>query len=379
MTQQSFLCKLSLFLFGIMMSLNISALESITSLDYELKKSYSKEFPVTHNSTVELSNKYGKIDIKTWNKPSVKVDVMVIVKASDKGNAEDKMSEIAITINKVGENVVCVTDFNSSQKSWWNSLWDFGDNIKIEINYSVYMPADQRSIIENKYGNINLPDLKAKTSINLKYGNLQAQNIDGDLLMDLSYGKATITSIKNLSATMAYSDLRCTSGGNNAIITSKYSKIYIDQVKSLTTTSKYDDYNIGNANLFTMSGSYNDVKIGTLSVGTFSIKYTGLDINSVSSTLTADVSYGSLTVQNLKTSFKNMTINTSYAPIKVYGTVPCKVEVSGKYFDANLGSDFILQQKHIDNNSKTFKGYKGSDRTGASINVVSKYGDVVIK
>ena len=82
MTQQSFLCKLSLFLFGIVMSLNISALESITSLDYELKKSYSKEFPVTHNSTVELSNKYGKIDIKTWNKPSVKVDVMVIVKAS---------------------------------------------------------------------------------------------------------------------------------------------------------------------------------------------------------------------------------------------------------------------------------------------------------
>lgn len=74
-----------------------------------------------------------------------------------------------------------------------------------------------------------------------------------------------------------------------------------------------------------------------------------------------------------------MTINTSYAPIKVYGTVPCKVEVSGKYFDANLGSDFISQQKHIDNNSKTFKGYKGSDRTGASINVVSKYGDVVIK
>ena len=67
---------------------------------------------------------------------------------------------------------------------------------------------------------------------------------------------------------MAYSDLRCTSGGNNAIITSKYSKIYIDQVKSLTTTSKYDDYNIGNVNLFTMSGSYNDVKIGTLSVGT---------------------------------------------------------------------------------------------------------------
>ena len=250
MTQQSFLCKLSLFLFVIMMSFNISALESITSLDYELKKSYSKEFPVTHNSTVELSNKYGKIDIKTWNKPSVKVDVMVIVKASDKGNAEDKMSEIAITINKVGENVVGVTDFNSSQKSWWNSLWDFGDNIKIEINYSVYMPADQRSIIENKYGNINLPDLKAKTSINLKYGNLQAQNIDGDLLMDLSYGKATITSIKNLSATMAYSDLRCTSGGNNAIITSKYSKIYIDQVKSLTATSKYDDYNIGNVNLF---------------------------------------------------------------------------------------------------------------------------------
>ncbi len=379
MKQKSFLYNISLLLFATLISFDLSATDLRISLDHELKKSYSKEYPIDQSGTVELSNRYGKIDIKTWNKPSVKVDVIVIVKASNKSNAEDKMQEIGITINKVGNNVVAVTDINSSNQSWWSSWWNASGNIKIEINYTVYMPSDQKSIIENKYGNIHLPDLNAKTSINLKYGNLQAQNIDGDLLMDLSYGKATLSNVKNLTASLAYSDLRCTSSGTTTILNTKYSKVYIDNAKTLTATSKYDNYKITNATTITMTGAYNDITLGTLGSGTFTLKYTGMEINSLGSALTADVSYGSMTIQNLKTSFKKMVVNTSYAPIKVYGTVPCKVDVSGKYFDAQLGADFVANNKVVEGSSKVIQGYKGSDRTGAYVTITSKYGDVVIK
>jgi hypothetical protein len=357
------------------MSANVAGVE----LDHELKKFYSKEFAVDKNTLMELSNKYGKIDIKTWNKPAIKIDVSVIIKANNKSNAEDKMREISILMEKKGNNVVVVTDFLASNQSWWSSWWNSTGNIKIEINYDVFMPVDQTSIIENKYGNIYLPDVNAKTSINLQYGTLQAQNINGDLLMDLSYGKATMGSVKNLSATIAYSDLRCTSSGTTTILTTKYSKVYIDDAKTLTANSKYDNYKIGTANVVTMTGSYDDIELGSISTGTFTLKYSGMEISSLSNAITTDISYGSMTIQNLKTSFKKMIVNTSYAPIKVFGTVPCKIDVSGKYFDAQLGADFISQHKVSEGNSKVLKGYKGSDRTGASITITSKYGDVVIR
>jgi hypothetical protein len=366
------------FIIGIL-SCSFSLIADPANLDHELKKVYSNEYSIDKSGIVELKNRYGKIDVKTWAKPSVKVEVTVIVKANNKSNAESKLKEIAISIVKKGTNVVATTEIESTNQSWWNSWWNASDNIKIEINYVVFMPSDQRSVIENKYGNIHLPDLNAKTIVNLKYGNLQAQNITDDLIMELSYGKATLGKVKNMTSTIAYSDIRCTSVEYNTILTTKYSKIYIDDSKTITASSKYDNYKIGNATTMTMTGAYNDITLGSIGSGTFTLKYTGMEINTLGSALTADVSYGSVTIQNLKTSFKKLVVNTSYAPIKVYGTVPCKVDISGKYFDANLGSDFISNNRVVDGSSKVIQGYKGSDRTNAFITITSKYGDVVIK
>jgi hypothetical protein len=159
------------------------------SLDFELKKNFMKEFTSDKSTVLELSNRYGKIDIKTWEKSSVKIDVTVIIKASSKSKAEDKMEQISINLAKNGSNIVGVTEIGNKEKSWWSGWTDFGNNTKMEINYEVFMPSDMTSIIENKYGNVYLPELKGKTSINLKYGNLQARDISNDLLMDISYGK----------------------------------------------------------------------------------------------------------------------------------------------------------------------------------------------
>ncbi len=346
--------------------------------DYELKKNYTKEFSSDKNTVVELSNRYGKIDIKTWDKSAVKIDAVVIVKAGSKSKAEDKMEEITVQMAKNGNNVVAVTEIGSQNKSWWSGWMNFGDNVKIEINYEVYMPADLHSIIENKYGNIYLPDLKGKTSINLKYGNLQAKDITNDLLLDLSYGKATVGIVKNISGTLSYSDYRGTAA-SVVILTTKYSKVNLDNVNTLTASSKYDGYKIGTAGTITLTGAYDDFQVGSVNTATLNVKYTGVDILSLSNALTSDISYGSLKIENLKTSFKNITVNTSYAPVKIYGSVPSKVEISGKYYDADLGSDFILKHNVKDGSSKEIKGFKTSEKTSSIINIKTSYGDVIIR
>ncbi|MGB4960472.1 MAG: hypothetical protein WBO36_13415, partial [Saprospiraceae bacterium] len=277
-----------------------------------------------------------------------------------------------------GNTVIGNTDISSTNTSWWTGWWNSSENVKMEIDYTIHMPADLHTIIENKYGNIYLPDLTGKTSINLKYGNLQAQDIANDLLMDLAYGKATVGSVKNLSGTFAYSDYRGTDGGNT-VLTTKYSKVYLDNAKSVTASSKYDSYKLMNINSLTITGSYDDINIGTVATVNLTTKYTGIVINSLSSALTAEVSYGSLMIENLKTSFKKMIVNTSYAPVKIYGSVPATVEVEGKYFDAQLGADFVSKHKEVNGSNKSYKGYKGSDKTGASIIISSRYGDVIIK
>ena len=352
--------------------------QALASTDYELKKNYSKEFASDKNTVVELSNRYGIIDIKTWDKASVKIDAVVIVKAGSKSKAEDKMEEITVKMAKNGNNIVAVTEIGSQNKSWWSGWMNFGDNIKIEINYEIYMPADLHAIVENKYGNIYLPDLKGKTSINLKYGNLQAKDITNDLLLDLSYGKATVGIVKNLSGTLSYSDYRGTAAGV-VILTTKYSKVNLDNVSTMTAYSKYDGYKLGTAGTITLTGAYDDIQIGSVNTVSLQTKYTGVDISSLSNSLTADIGYGSLKIENLKTTFKSIIVKTSYAPVKIYGSVPSKVEISGKYYDADLGSDFISKHNVKDGSSKEIKGFKTSEKTSSVINIKTSYGDVIIR
>lgn len=367
------------FIFNMLIFLGVSATAfAAVDGDVEVKKAYNKQFSADKNTVVELSNRYGKININTWDKSEVKIDVTVIVKAGSKSKAEDKLNEISVGINKNGNNIVAVTEISSSNSSWWSGWWNGSNNVKIEINYEIFMPADLHSIIENKYGNIYLPNLKGKTSINLKYGNLQARDITNDLLMDIAYGKATVGEVNNLSGNLSYSDYRGTSAGV-VILTTKYSKVHLDNAKTFTSSSKYDSYRLGTVNTLTLTGAYDDIQIGSMGTGTLNTKYSGIDISSLSSVLTSDISYGSLTIENLKTSFKSITVNTSYAPVKIYGVVPAKVEVEGKYFDADLGADFIQKHKVSEGSSKVIKGYKISDKTGAVINITSKYGDVIIR
>ena len=347
-------------------------------LDFELKKAYSKEFTADKATLLELSNSYGKIDVKTWDKSAVKIDVTVIIKASTKSKAEEKMEQISINLAKNGNKIIGVTEIGDKEKSWWSGWTDFGNNTKMEINYEIYMPAGMASIIENKYGNIYLPDLKGKTSINLKYGNLQARDIGNDLLMDISYGKATVGIVKNLSGTLAYSDYRGTAAAV-VTLTTKYSKVYLDNASTLTVSSKYDGYKLGSVGTITLTGAYDDIQIQSVNTATINTKYTGVDISSLNNTMTADISYGSMKIENLKTTVKNITVNTSYAPVKIYGTIPAKIDISGKYFDADLGSDFISRHNVKDGSTKEIKGFKISEKASAEIKIKTSYGDVIIR
>ena len=357
---------------------SIFASDNALGLSHEMKKFYTKEFNVSSNDRVNIDNRYGKIEVKIWQKQSVKIDVNVIVKASSQSKAEEKHDEIKIYIDKSGNGVSGRTEIESSNQSWWSSWWNSDTNVKLEINYTVYMPDNQETSLENKYGNIYLPDLKAKSSIVLKYGNLQASNISGDLMLDLAYGKATASQLKNLTTTIAYSDLRFTAA-DALVITSKYSKVNVDQLKRLVSTSKYDSYRVLSVDHLTMTGAYDDIEIGNVNHATMTLKYTGLDIDQLGGSMTTDLSYGSMTIQSLKPSFKKLIASTSYAPIKIHNSVPSKIDINGKYFDASLGSDFVASNRVVDGSSKVIQGYKGSDRTGASITISSKYGDVMIK
>jgi len=347
--------------------------------NHELVKKISKEFSTSKNSTLSINNRYGKVELITWDKASVKIDVEIIVKAKNKSNAEDRMNDIYIDVSQSGSSIKGITSIESRNTSWWSSWWESSDkNTEIEINYTVRTPSNITFDLSNKYGNIYLPNLTGKTSINLKYGNLEGKDISNDVQLYVSYGKATMGSMTQLQSNLAYSSLRCFNVGQ-CVITSKYSKIHMDDVENLTSNSKYDGYKLGYVNTLKMEGSYNDFKVTTVQNAELTLKYTGIYIENQGNKLNVNLSYGSLTVDNLLPEFRSMNVSSRYGPIKINSFVPTKVNLSGTYCSVKTGANFINSSRAESGNSIQVVGHKIKSSAQAIITITSSYGDIILK
>ena len=49
---------------------------------------------------------------------------------------------------------------------------------KLRIDYRIYIPKGADLFVDNKFGNINLPDITGELNIKLAHGDLRAKNIE---------------------------------------------------------------------------------------------------------------------------------------------------------------------------------------------------------
>jgi hypothetical protein len=351
------------------------ALISYADTKTELRKTVSKEFDIDKYSSVEISNRYGRVEVRGWNQNKVKTDVTIIVKSNDKSVAQSKLDEITINLTKQSNTIIGVTTVNS-ENGWSWSLFG-GSKVSYEINYIVYMPNNLMLTVENKYGNIMLPEMDNQVNINLKYGNLEACNISGALRLDMSYSNGIVGNIGDMTGVFSYSHFVGMSA-KNVSIDAKYSQVIMDDATSVSALTKYSELKLGNIGAITLRADYDDFKIGDVSKGTFDMDYTDAKIKSISHTMTADISYGSLRIDNITSTAKSVRISSKYAPIDIHNSASANIEIKGSYMDAKVGPNIVTKSNVKNGSSVTLRGYQGKENAVASIVIDSKYGDVKI-
>ena len=141
----------------------------------EKLKSYSKSYPLDATDKIKLSNQYGRIIVNTWDKHEVKVDVEIKATAESDDEAQKLLDGVQIRDSKGGGLVSFRTSIEPFNNGSWK-IWNWGNNKKhkVEINYTVYMPAKTDLNVEDSYGGIQLPDLDGKVRISSSYGSVEA-------------------------------------------------------------------------------------------------------------------------------------------------------------------------------------------------------------
>jgi len=320
--------------------------------------------------TIDVTNKYGKIQVNTWNNDSVKIEIFLSVKSGSESRLERIMSSIDFDFSVNESFIIVKTAFSSSFANILSEIINFaepltiGDN-DVDINYSVYIPRNINVTIDNKYGDVILNDLISELKLIILNGDLKANNLSGPVDISIKFGNGYVNSIDSGRLDVSYSTLNLKQS-DKLTIDSKSSKINIDGCNDLNISSKRDKYFISEVNYFRGETSFSDLVVDNL-YHDFNFK----------------MSYGNLKIDYIPKSFSLVNVSSQYTNLNfIFEKFSSyNVDITSIDVKMNFPKELSkLQEQVIDQEqNKTARfGTAGKEKTDARLNIYAEHSTINI-
>jgi hypothetical protein len=164
--------------------------------EFAHERTISQTYPASSSDKLDLENQFGNVNIKTWSRNEVKVDIKIEVSSSVKEAADKMFENIDVEHGKTGNKIYFKTDLNKNGDKGDKGYKGKHSNT-MSIDYEVLMPANLALDIENKFGKTTLPDLQGKVNVKQEFGNLYAGKLSQPGSVEVKFGGVVIESAVN--------------------------------------------------------------------------------------------------------------------------------------------------------------------------------------
>jgi hypothetical protein len=333
-------------------------------------KTFSKTFPAGESDRLSLSNQYGSILIKTWDRKEIKADVQISAYSNNDADAQKLLDEVRIDAGKTGDQIAFSTKIGDERGNWGSGSrngrkW----RREVKVNYVVYMPLTNALVVSQQYGNVTMGDLSGPLTAKVQYGNFKAGNLSNlNNIISVQYGNTDITQINRATIKQQYgSDLSLGTVGQ-LVLDAQYTKVHIQNVKRAANTIKIQ---------------YGGLDIGSIENLTLKAQYTGVSIGNFAGEGSVDIQYNSLNIGQLSPRCKRLVVDAQYVNIAVGfpDNFNATFDLQTSYSNFNHGNSVSAKlngNDDEDSNSKSYTGNVGNG-AGAYLQVKSTYGSVSFK
>ncbi len=364
-------------------------------------KTFAKSYNTSRSNQLSLTNKYGPMVIKVWDKNEVKAEVVMKATSDNEKDAAELINSVSIDEGQSGEVISIKTSIADRKGKFGTSIRNGKVLWKREINvsYVLYVPSNLALTALVQYGNLTLDDFNGPTNLKVQYGNLTTGNLNNSnnqinvqygstVLQDVNraaitqqYGKSVaVGNVNDLNLTVQYAAANIASVKNNATIKVQYgSGLTLGSVENLNLNAQYANVKVstirGNA---TINHQYNALTIGSVSKLSLSAQYVNIDINEIKNDANIKASYNKLNIRQIRSTVKTLNINSSYVGINLAfdSNYDGSVNMSTRYTSYN-GSSKISKTSE-NGSSKSYAGNIGSGGAN-SVSINAGYGSVTIK
>lgn len=341
-------------------------LPNLAHAQFTETKEISKHFKISPKTQIEISNKYGKIDIKNWDKDSVVFEIKIKVEAKKLSKLEESVQGLDFNITDNEHFVIVRTGVDKNKNSLGKEIKRFKETIlksdgNIQVDYTVWMPNTNDLKIENKFGDIYLGDYYGKIDINLSNGNLKAHDFKGETSLVMSFADANINSIREAQLDCNFSEMYIKNADSLTVI-SKSSDFEFNSINSLETESRRDKFRIKKVNQLRNKSSFSIFRI-----------------DEFNDQLTFRSEYGSLELEHAAPDFSKIRIESKSTDLNLYFNEDAhfnfEFTLSDLEFDfcdeLHTESEEVIDEKALKTKSSGYFGKKDNNTEKLTINAVS--------
>ena len=327
--------------------------------DYEKTKTIKKEFDVNADALLSIKNKYGNVDVISWDQNRVEIEVTITVSGNNESKVIDRLSKINVNFENSRSAVSAKTTIDNGSRSWYSS----NNKMNYQIDYKVKVPVTNSVDLNNDYGTISLNEIKGKAEINCDYGKI--------LIGSLYHEDNSI----NIDYT-SDSEIELMNGGS---INADYSKFRIEKAKRIELNADYTDSEFVHVEDLDFVCDYGKLVVGEANNIDGHGDYLTIRLGTIYKNLSIDADYGGIKVDKLMKGFESVRIHSDYAGIKIGMDNDMAFDFIGKSsyggFDIE-GDNVTYLKKVVKSTSKYYEGFVKQENSGAKIDISSEYGSV---
>jgi len=325
---------------------------------FEKNRSLSREFALDPETEIQVSNKYGDIELISWDKDSIKFEIDVKVISNKESKAVTAFEYIDFDFKSTAHYIIAKTSF-AGQGTFWSEVKDLASTVftgstTTHIDYKIFLPANAIIKIDHKYGNIFISDYDGPLEIKLSNGDLKAYALSGKTKINMQFANANINKIDHGELTLGYySELQLEEGGE-LTIESRSSRLSINTAGDLRINSSRDKYFIGSVSDVDANNAFSYFEIGELRLSA-----------------KIEANYGDIVLRNIGSEVNNIQLSGASTDINIYkdkgqlfNLELVYNERAGIYFDDELKDKVTLKEDEKNKLVKTI-GLLGEDNSKA--------------
>jgi len=254
------------------------------------------------STVIQITNKYGNVNILPWEKDSVRIDVSISAQSKQASKVVKILSTIDCEMIATANTISARTVFYDNSATFWKDVVSYAGQVintsnNLQINYTVYMPVSNDIKIENKFGNVYMDSHSGKADIIVSNGDLQARNFTGGLKLKLEFGSASFQDAADAQLSINYSDLTVRRI-NKLNMNSRSSTIDMEETGTIELVSSRDKLVVKACNSLSGEASFSRIRI-----------------NELEAMCTVNTKYGELRLNTIARDFRNINIKSEYTDV----------------------------------------------------------------